>query len=221
LSNCHKSKAGEGKEKEHFSVGTYSSLPTPTPRPPAHYSSLLDNVCRRAGAFSPPPANPMTDFDTNQSFSLQPPRNTWTGLLLTLIASWVRGWLTSGCAVESFLLLAGPAEHWSVSRYTLLAGLNAAYSLAATSWLFHLAFASLCWPLVGVTCIVQYATVSSFTRNRLRSWLRHVHFYRDKIAFFHLPSLVIDTDLDGLMTVRGVTFSVLDLTIELHGIEVG
>ena len=165
----------------------------------------------------------MTDLDlANQSFSsIQSPRNTWTGLLLALIASWVRGWLTSGCAVESLLLLLGPAEHWSVSRYTLLAALNAAYSLAATSWLFHLAFAAVCWPLVVVTCIVQYAAVSSFTRNRLRSWLKLMHFYRDKIAFFYLPSLVVDTELDGLMTVRGVTFSILDLTIELHGIEVG
>jgi hypothetical protein len=48
-----------------------------------------------------------------------------------------------------------------------------------------------------------------------------MHFYRDKVAFFHLPSLVIDTNLDGLVTVRGLTFSILDLSIELHGIEVG
>jgi hypothetical protein len=163
----------------------------------------------------------MTDFDPNQSFSLQPPRNTWAGLLLAVITTWVHGWLTSGCAVQSLLLLTGPAEHWTVSRYTLLAGLNAAYFLASTSWLFHLAFAAVCWPLVVVTCIVQYATVSSFTRNRLRSWLKLMHFYRDKVAFFYLPSLVIDTELDGLVTIRGITFSILDLTIELHGIEVG
>jgi hypothetical protein len=131
------------------------------------------------------------------------------------------GWLTSGCAIESFLILTGPAEHWSVSRYTLLVALNAAYLLASTSWLFHLAFAAACWPLVVVTCVVQYATVSSFARNRLRSWLKYMHFYRDKVAFFYLPSLVIDTDLDGLVTIRGITFSILDLTIELHGIEVG
>ena len=48
-----------------------------------------------------------------------------------------------------------------------------------------------------------------------------MHFYRDKVAFFNLPSLVIDTKLDGLLTIRGLTFSILDLTIELHGIEVG
>lgn len=164
----------------------------------------------------------MTTFDLLESFSLvQSPRNTWTSLLLALIASWVRGWLTSGCAVESLLLLLGPAEHWSVSRYTLLAALNAAYSLASTSWLFHLVFAAICWPLVVLTCIIQYAVVSSFTRNRLRKWLKLVHFYRDKVAFFNLPSMVIDTELDGLVTIRGVTLSILDMTIELHGIEIG
>lgn len=164
----------------------------------------------------------MTIYDIIESPGLtQSLRNTWTSLLLALIASWVGGWLTSGCAVESFLLLAGPAQHWSVSRYTLLAALNTAYFLASTSWLFHLVFAAVCWPLVVLTCIIQYAVVSSFTRNRLRKWLKLVHFYRDKVAFFNLPSMVIDTDLDGLVTIRGVTFSILDLTIELHGIEIG
>ena len=162
----------------------------------------------------------MTNF-ANQTFGLQPPPNSWTAFPLALIVSWMHGWLTSGCAAESFLLLTGPAEHWSISRYTLLAALNAAYLLASTSWLFHLAFAAVCWPLVVVTCIVQYATVSSFTRSRLRSWLQYMHFYRDKVAFFSLPSLVIDIDLDGLVTIRGVTFSILDMTIELHGIEIG
>lgn len=162
----------------------------------------------------------MTNADTN--FNIHAPENhTWAAFSLALIASWVRSWLTSGCAVESLLLVAAPAENWSVPRYTLLAILNAAYLLASTSWLFHLIFAALCWPLVVVTCIIQYASVSSFTRGRLRSWLKLLHFYKDKVAFFDLPSLVIDTGLDGLVTIRGVTFSILDLSIELHGIEVG
>lgn len=164
----------------------------------------------------------MTNF-TTRALSLQPPLLTsWTSFFpLALIASWMRGWLTSGCALESFFLLTGPAEHWSVSRYTLLAGLNAAYLLASTSWLFHLVFGAVCWPLVGITCVVQYAAVSSFARERLRAWMKYMHFYRDKVAFFYLPSLVIDTEMDGLVTIRGITFSILDLTIELHGIEVG
>jgi hypothetical protein len=157
----------------------------------------------------------------NESFALQPPANTWAAFSLAMIASWARCYLTSGCAVESLLLIAGPSKHKSVPRYALLGALNIAYLLASTSWLFHLAFAAVCWPLIALTCIVQYAAVSSFTRNRLRSWLKLVHFYRDKVAFFNLPSLVIDTELDGLVTIRGCTFSILDLSIEFHGIEVG
>lgn len=147
--------------------------------------------------------------------------NTWLTFSLAVIVSWIRSWLISGAALESFLLLTGPEQHWSVSRYSLLAGLNTAYVLASTSWLFHLAFATLCWPLVAITCIVQYAAVSSFTRGRLRWLLKIVHFYRDKVAFFGLPSLVIDKDLDGMMTIRGVTLNMLDVSIELHGIEIG
>jgi hypothetical protein len=160
---------------------------------------------------------------TNESSALQPPAiiNTWAAFSLAMIASWVRSYLTSGCAVESVLLVVGPAEHWDVPNYVLLAALNAAYLLASTSWLFHLAFAAVCWPLIGLTCILQYATVSSFTRKRLRSWLKLLHFYRDKVAFFNLPSLIIDTELDGMVTIRGLTLNILDLSIELHGIEVG
>lgn len=163
----------------------------------------------------------MTGFGLYDAFSLQAPPNTWAASSLALIASWIRSWATSGCAVETLLLLTGSEDQYSVPRAASLVLLNATYFLASTSWLFHWAFAAVCWPLIVITCIVQYAAVSSFTRGRLRSWLKLAHFYRDKVAFFHLPSLVIDNRLDGLVTIRGLTFSVLDLSIQLHGIEVG
>lgn len=163
----------------------------------------------------------MTVFGIYDAFSLQSPPDTWAASSLALIASWVHSWLISGCAVETLLLLTGPEDQYSAHRPALLVALNSTYFLASTSWLFHWAFAAVCWPLIVATCIVQYAAVSSFTRGRLRSWLKLAHFYRDKVAFFHLPSLVIDTELDGLVTIRGLTFSVLDLSIQLHGIEVG
>lgn len=147
--------------------------------------------------------------------------HTWYAFSLGLIASWVRSWLTSGAALETCLLLAGPNHDWSISRYALLVGLNIAYLLASTSWLFYWVFATVCWPLIAVTCILQYATVSSFTRGRLRWLLKHAHFYRDKVAFFGLPSLVFDKDVDGMMTIRGITVSILDMSVELHGIEIG
>jgi hypothetical protein len=143
-----------------------------------------------------------------------------TDWLSYFVSSWVGSWLISGCAVETFLLLTSSTEHF-VSNYLLATCLNAAYLLASTSWLFSLLFAAGCWPLIGLTCLVQYSTVSSYTRAKLRRTLRNVHFYRDQVALFYLPSLVIDSELDGRVTVRGLTISLLDLTFELHGLEVG
>ena len=40
-------------------------------------------------------------------------------------------------------------------------------------------------------------------------------------AMFYLPSMVIDSGLDGLVTIRGLNISLLSATIELHGLEVG
>lgn len=137
-----------------------------------------------------------------------------------LISSWLGSWLLSGCAVETILLFTSSTELF-VSNYLLITFLNAAYLLASTSWLFFLLFAAGCWPLIGLTCLVQYDAVSSYTRGTLRRTLKNLHFYRDQVALFYLPSLVIDMGLDGLVTLRGITISLLDLTLELHGLEVG
>lgn len=139
----------------------------------------------------------------------------------SLISSWVGSWLFSGCAFETLLLSTSPTEHFPISNYLLIACLNTAYLLASTSWLFCLLFAAACCPLIGLTCLVQYAFVSSYTRAWLRRTLRNVHFYRDQVAMFYLPSMVIDSGLDGLVTIRGINISLLSATIELHGLEVG
>jgi hypothetical protein len=138
-----------------------------------------------------------------------------------MISSWVGSWLISGCAIETLLLLTSPTDHFPISNYLLASLLNTTYLFASTSWLFCLLFAAACWPLIGLTCLVQYAVVSSYTRAKLRRTLRNVHFYRDKAALFYCPSMVIDSGLDGLVTIRGLTINLLDLSAELHGIEVG
>jgi hypothetical protein len=58
-------------------------------------------------------------------------------------------------------------------------------------------------------------------RKGLRKVLKQLSFINDKIALFNLPALEIDTEVDGLMVVRGVTISLSSLTIIAHGIEVG
>ncbi|KAK3717651.1 hypothetical protein LTR37_005718 [Vermiconidia calcicola] len=60
-----------------------------------------------------------------------------------------------------------------------------------------------------------------FARRNLRRWLRQLHFTRDKIALFNLPALEIDTDVNGLFVIRGVTISLSSLSLVAHGIELG
>jgi hypothetical protein len=47
------------------------------------------------------------------------------------------------------------------------------------------------------------------------------HLIRDKLALFNLPALEIDTDVDGLLVIRGITISFSTLTLIAHGIELG
>lgn len=51
--------------------------------------------------------------------------------------------------------------------------------------------------------------------------LQELQFIDDKVAFFNIPALEIDTDVDGLMVLRGVTFSLSTLSFVVHGVEVG
>lgn len=63
--------------------------------------------------------------------------------------------------------------------------------------------------------------MGNIARRALRALLKHLHFIDDKIAFFNIPALEIDTDVDGLMVLRGVTFSLSNLSFVVHGVEVG
>jgi hypothetical protein len=58
-------------------------------------------------------------------------------------------------------------------------------------------------------------------RRSLRRLLKKLSFINDKIALFDLPALEIDTEVDGLLVIRGVTISLSSLTIIAHGVEVG
>lgn len=59
----------------------------------------------------------------------------------------------------------------------------------------------------------------SFTRGRLRYLLKRVHFYSDKAAFLDLPSMDIDNEYNGCITVRGITINILDFGIQFRGTE--
>lgn len=145
--------------------------------------------------------------------------------LLIALYDWPRRWLLSGAPILTYTLLLGASKSCRVLPiipiWTLLATLHLAYAVAATSWLLYWVFLVNCYPLIFLTCLFQFNAVSRFVRKRLRSLLRQLHFVNEKIAFFDLPALEIDTTVDGLMVVRGLTISLSSLTVIAHGIEVG
>ncbi|KAK5098512.1 hypothetical protein LTR70_002725 [Exophiala xenobiotica] len=146
-------------------------------------------------------------------------------LLLVLTTSWARRWLFSGCAVESLLILFDSTTKSrtfpAIPLWTLLSSFNLIYAVASTSWLLYALFSAACWPSVFLTCLLQFQLAADFARKNLRTLLRDLHFTRDRIALFNLPALEIDTEVAGLMVIRGITLSLSNLTLVAHGIEVG
>ena len=145
--------------------------------------------------------------------------------LLTTLWDWPIRWLFSGAPILSLCILVGAAEGYRilpfVHGWTLLATINLAYALAATSWLLYWVYASTCYPVILLTCIFQFDFAANLARKALRSVLKQLQFVNDMIALFDLPALEIDTDVLGLMVIRGLTISLSTLTITAHGIEVG
>ena len=108
-----------------------------------------------------------------------------------------------------------------VPLWAFLFAIHSTYIIAATSWLLYWVFAVNCYPVIILSCIFQFQTVANFMRRVSRYMLGQLEFIHDKIAVFDLPALEIDTEVDGLMVIRGLTISLSTLTITAHGIEVG
>ncbi|KAM0719459.1 hypothetical protein Q7P37_005364 [Cladosporium fusiforme] len=165
------------------------------------------------------PRTPGNDTFANPALSLfWLVSSAWAICALALFSDYARGWVSSGTAFETLLLIFGPALQSRLPLLVSLFSLNAIYTIASTSWLLHIIFTTLCWPLVLATSIAQYVAISSFTRSRLRWLLRRVHFYRDKVAFFEFPVLTIDTGIGGFVAVDGLTASLMTLSVEFHSI---
>lgn len=75
--------------------------------------------------------------------------------------------------------------------------------------------------MVALVSVCQFRSVARHVRKGARSLLKQLHFIDDKVAFFDIPALEIDTDVDGLMVLRGITFSLSTLSFVVHGVEVG
>ncbi|ORY87836.1 hypothetical protein BCR37DRAFT_375746 [Protomyces lactucae-debilis] len=146
-------------------------------------------------------------------------------LLSVFLYEWPSWWILSGAPLLVYFILLG-AYNGSrifpdVPVWSLIAGLNVVYSICATSWLLWRIFTFLCFPLIFFIGLFQFDWLSTRVRAMLRSVLNQLHFVSDKVAFFNIPALEIDTDVDGLFVVRGLTFCLSNLTITVHGIEVG
>ncbi|PNS15310.1 hypothetical protein CAC42_5481 [Sphaceloma murrayae] len=151
----------------------------------------------------------------------------FAALAVALLAlfNWPWRWLISGAPLLSYSLLLGAVQGHRVLPFlplwTMIALINLSYSVAATSWLLYWAYTAACCPALALTCVFQFSTASRFIRKRMRSVLRGLQFANDTVAFFDLPALEIDVDVEGLMCVRGLSFSLSSLTLVAYGVEVG
>ncbi|KAG5930608.1 hypothetical protein E4U42_005270 [Claviceps africana] len=138
---------------------------------------------------------------------------------------WARRWAVSGAPVLTLFILQGEAQGARILPFahvwSLFATVNLFYAIASTSWLLYWFFAAVCYPAIVVTCLFQFRAAGAFARRFLRVFIRQLHFIGDKVALFDIPALEIDTEVDGLMVLRGITFSVSTLSFEVHGVEVG
>ncbi|TVY17897.1 hypothetical protein LARI1_G004186 [Lachnellula arida] len=148
-----------------------------------------------------------------------------TTILLCALWEWPRRWFISGAPLLQYFILLGEANGYRVlpafQIWPLFSTFNLVYSISSTSWLLYWVFTSLCYPAIFLVCLFQFSTVSNVVRRNLRALLKELHFIDDKIAFFNIPALEIDTEVDGLMVLRGITFSLSTLSFVVHGVEVG
>jgi hypothetical protein len=138
---------------------------------------------------------------------------------------WALRWVISGAPILTLCLLCGASNGYRILSFIplslLLLAINITYAIASTSWLLHGLWIVLVYPAIFLTCLCQFDVVAQAVRNGLRKFVKHLHFVDDTIAFFEIPALEIDVDVEGLMVIRGMTFSLSNLSVVAHGIEVG
>lgn len=153
--------------------------------------------------------------------------NIFLGVTVALLSlyRWPLRWLISGAPILTYCLWLGEATGHRVLPFaplwTLMTLTNLTYAVASTSWLLYGFFLPICYTTVLISSLYQFDRAASFVRRLLGSVLDQLHFINDKVAFFNIPALEIDTDVHGLMVIRGLTFSLSHLSLVAHGVEVG
>ncbi|KAF2111051.1 hypothetical protein BDV96DRAFT_499899 [Lophiotrema nucula] len=151
----------------------------------------------------------------------------FAALVLVSVASfrWPLRWIVSGAPMLFYAFVLGEAHGYRIlphiPLWTIFTTLNLAYVICATSWLFYWLFAAACYPIILLTCIWQFEYSAGLARRAFRTLSVNLHFIHDKVAFFDLPALEIDKDVNGLFVIRGATLSLSTLTLVAHGVEVG
>ena len=145
--------------------------------------------------------------------------------LLIALYDWPQRWVLSGAPILTYCILLGASRGYRILSFiplwTLLTTLHLSYAVAATSWLLYWVFLINCYPAIFLTCLFQFDSVADLVRKNLRLLLKQLQVVNDKVALFDIPALEIDTEVDGLMVVRGLTICLSSLTIIAHGVEVG
>jgi hypothetical protein len=140
-------------------------------------------------------------------------------------SQWATRWILSGAPILTLCLLCGASNGYRVLGFVplsiLVVTLNLVYAIASTSWLLRGLWIATVYPTIFLTCMCQFDFVAQTVRHGLRRFLKQLHFVDDTIAFFEIPALEIDVDVEGLMVIRGMTFSLSNLSVVAHGIEVG
>lgn len=134
-------------------------------------------------------------------------------------------WFVSAAPLTFLLLLGQQTGDRAIlplfPAWLICISLNVAYAIASTSWLLHCLSLAACFLTIVIVTLYQFDVVANMLRKRLRGILARAHFIDDVVALFDLPALEIDTDVDGMMVVRGISISLSSLTIHVHGVEVG
>lgn len=173
------------------------------------------------------PSNHHSPNDRKSTYGSLASAHLFGAAVVALLAlyKWPLRWALSGAPFLTYVLFLGAAQGYrvlpAIPLSILVLLINFGYSVFSTSWLLYWMFAGACYPAIYLVCLFQFRPVSRFTRRRVRALLRELQMTSDTVAFFELPALEIDVDVEGLLCVRGVSFSFSSLTLVAYGVEVG
>ncbi|ORY86299.1 hypothetical protein BCR37DRAFT_385758 [Protomyces lactucae-debilis] len=149
---------------------------------------------------------------------------TMAALTLPLY-TWSLKWFISGTPFLIFVLLLGQPDGLFKRPPVLsiiILSIQASYLICSTSWLLIKLYKGVCYPAIVIAAFMRITWLQLKLRESLRKVFASFHIHGDKLAFFNFPALDIDDgDVPCLLVIKGVTFSLRTLTLQVHGVEVG